>query len=126
MTNITDLPQYVNFSKLSEYNETFTIPTVFTFDSVIDSIFNIFALYPILQWSSTLILFICLFLILRKLSNNDFVNLKNVQIISITSFVVIAVNILLLIFSIFTILQPLEFFFLVWAGSTIISIITKD
>lgn len=125
MANITELPQYLNLTKLSEYNQTLNIEVETSFNSILAGILNIFALYPILQWFTSFMVFVALYLLLRNLQNNNFTNLSNIQIASLTSFIIIAMNSLLLLFNIFTILQPLQFFILVWLFCTLISIINK-
>ena len=111
MTNITDLPQYVNFSKLQEFNESMPLPDDFSFSSTIDSIFGVFAQYPIIQWFLCIIVFFALFKLLR---DQTYLNLSDTQVVTLSSFVVVAMNTLLLIFEKFTSLQPLELFFVIW------------
>lgn len=120
MASITDNITYLNLSKLAEFNETMPIPEITNFQTFQDGFLAVFSNYPIIQWTTSIILFIILFLIIRKM---DFIILTEIQITFLVSFILIVFNSLLLIMEIYTITQPLQLFFIVWLIS-IISIIS--
>jgi hypothetical protein len=122
MPSITDDIDYVNLSKLSEFNETVPTIAINNFNEVQEGIFGVFALYPILQWFLPIIIFVSLFLILRKI---PFLNLTDVQIVALVSFAIMAMNTLLLILNIFTITQPFQLFTIIWLGSVVAIIASK-
>lgn len=122
MVSITDNLTYVDLTKLSSFNQTLNISTNFTFDSIQQTMSLTFATYPILQWMLSIIIFVSIFMILKELLQADFYS--DSQLLILTSFVLIAFNIILLFYNIFTITTPLQFFFLVWLV-TIISIEIK-
>lgn len=124
--NITDMPDFVNLSKLTEYNETVTLPTSYTFTGVLNGIFEIFSLYPILQWFILILTFFVIYLTLRYSNAKGWIDKTDMQLIAITSFVLIAMNGLLLIFNIFTELAILEMFVIIWLISVIPGIIKKQ
>lgn len=122
MASITDNITYLNLSKLAEYNETMPIPQINNFQTFQDSFLLVFSNYPMIQWFTSIILFIILFLIIRKL---DFITLTEIQITFLISFVLIVFNVLLLLMQIYTITQPLQLFFVIWLISIIAIIASR-
>lgn len=111
MVNITSNVTYVDFSKLSQYNESTPKINITDFSNIQNDIFGVLANYTELQWFLSIVIFIGLFLIIRKI---QFVDLSESQIAIVCSFVVMAMNVLLLVMNVFTIIQPFQLFTVIW------------
>lgn len=109
--NFTNEVVYVNFSKFAEFNE--SPPTIGTidFNVIVENILSVFVKYDILQWSTSIIIFIAVFMLLRK---ETFLDLSDTQVLTLACLVVVAMNGLLLFFNIFSIIQPIQLFFALW------------
>ena len=116
MTNLTNTTQFINFSKLQSFNQSFPNPVVTDWTTFKEGIFNVFKQYEIIQWFVLIILWYVLF---KQLRDQTYLNLSDAQVATIVSFVMASVNSILLFFKIFTTIQPLEMFFLIWIISII-------
>lgn len=111
MVNISNTTTYINLTKLSEFNETIPTPTFSSWQTVITDIYAVFVTYDVLQWFLSFVVFIALFILLRK---ETFLNLTDTQVLTLSCFVVVAMNGLLLFYNIFSIIQPIQLFFVIW------------
>jgi len=123
MTSITDNITYLNLSKLNEFNQSLPNINITSFESIETGIINVFIQFPIIQWITSILIFIILFLVIRRL---DFIDLTEIQIVSLISFVVTVFNLLLLLLGVYNITQPFQLFFVLWLVSTIASIAQKQ
>lgn len=111
MPSITDNVTYVDFTKLQEFNESTPTVNITDFNTVQNEIFNTLSNYSILQWFLSIIIFVGLFMILRKI---QFIDINDIQLSALVSFIVIVMNFLLLNLNIFSIIQPLQVFIVLW------------